>query len=210
MTVQTDATVDIEALARWYLLSVYRHLQQADWNDVNDCDLPESVVDELVSAYLADRSVRKSLIMVLKDSRYRYQLIRFGPNRDQDLLQLSESTIAFRHARTVLQPVVRPSPEDLARMPIEPIAATVNARRAARRAQPMTRSDSSGTAGVEFAADGGMSDAEYARLEQALSSAAAGDEPQPRRYDNNADRLSLLYGLLAGALLFILVYWLFL
>lgn len=210
MTVQTDATVDIEALARWYLLSVYRHLQQADWNDVNDCDLPESVVDELVSAYLADRSARQSLIMVLKDSRYRYQLIRFGPNRDQDLLQLSESTIAFRHARTVLQPLVGPLSEDLAALPLEPMAATVNARRAARRAQPAPRSDKSGIAEVEPAADDGMSDAEYAHLEQALSSPPAGDEPVPGRYDNNEDRLSLLYGLLAGALLFILVYWLFL
>ncbi len=74
----------------------------------------------------------------------------------------------------------------------------------------MTGSDKSGTSRGESAADSGMSDAEYARLEQALSSSPAGDEPVPRRYDNNADRLSLLYGLLAGALLFILVYWLLL
>jgi hypothetical protein len=210
MTIQSDGTVDIETLARWYLLSVFRHLQQRDWSDVNDCDLPASVVDELVSAYLADRSARQSLIMVLKESRYRNQLVRFGPNRDQDLLQLSESTIAFRHARTLLQPVLGPSPGDFATIPVEPVAATVNARRAARRAQPMTGSDKSGTSRGESAADSGMSDAEYARLEQALSSSPAGDEPVPRRYDNNADRLSLLYGLLAGALLFILVYWLLL
>lgn len=207
-----DGATDLEELARWFLLSVCQHLVGEDWQSPADCPIAPEELAELTQRYLQDRSARQSLLMVLKDSRYRYTLIRFGPSRDHSRLQLSDSTIAYRHARTLLQALLQePSltaTDHALRRP-----ATVNARRAARRAQAATgggrsRRDQSPDPGP---ADVGMSDEEYARLEQALATAAPADsDAVPHRYASNEDRLSLLSGLLAGTLLFLLVFWLFL
>lgn len=210
MTGLADGEDTIEELARWFLLSVCRHLEQEHWLTAEACELPDQALDELVSSYLADRSARQSLIMVLKDSRYRYRLIRFGSSRDHGQLQLSDSTIAFRRAKALLQPLLGERVPDADKALADPVPATASARRAARRAQPVASQGRARSSVAQEAADDAMSDEEYARLEQALSAAPIGDEPGPRRYGNNEDRLSLLYGLLSGALFVILVYWFFL
>ena len=207
MTEPADSDDNIEELARWFLLSVCQHLEAGDWLSAADCSLPGPVLDNLVASYLADRSARQSLIMVLKDSRYRYQLVRFGRNRDHQQRQLSDSTIAFRRARALLMPVLGQSTESLQQGVLNPAPATASARRAARRAQPVANGDRTRNSDPREVHDAGMSDEEYAHLERAMTAAPADSESAPRRYRSNEDRMSLLYGLLSGALLFILVYW---
>lgn len=55
-----------------------------------------------------------------------------------------------------------------------------------------------------------MSDEEYQRLEHALASGHPEPVQRSPLYRSNEDRFSLLAGLLAGALFFALVFWLFL
>lgn len=226
MNQHTDGESNLEELARWFLFSVYRHLVAGDWQTPEHSPLPLGRIESLVRDYLQDRSARQSLIMVLKDPRYQFALIRFGPNRDQRLLQLSESTIAYRQARTLLQPLIEEQAGEQAGEQVdtpieEPVRcavgeersrpATASARRAARRAQAALVNNQPHMVESRDSADPGMSDEEYARLERALATPApAGSEATSRRYANNEDRLSLLSGLLAGMLLFLLVFWLFL
>jgi len=235
MTELTDSGASIDALTHWFLLSVYRHLEAGDWTTPDQCPLAPEQLDELVASYLADRSARQSLITVLKNPDYHCRLLRFGPTRDHRQLQLSDSTIAFRRARSLLQSRVPVSAASGAgksdaiestastastantdsTVPLaEPVPATASTRRAARRAQPALRGEQGGPAETHGKThgktDSGMSDEEYARLEQALAATPAAGKQEARRYRSHEDRLSLLSGLLAGALVFILVYWLFL
>ena len=94
---------NIQELIRWFLLSVYRHDRNGKWERPQDSDLSEDEQYRL-TAKLADSDEYKlSLLTVLKDSRCRYTLLRFGKSRNPARRILSNTTKAFKQAQQLLR-----------------------------------------------------------------------------------------------------------
>lgn len=210
-------------LARWFLLSVKRHLLKAEWSDTGGDYAEESGLSlerqqQLAETFLKDRSALQSIRLVLRAPELQNRLIRFGQNRDLQRLQVANTSKAYLRAESLLLPGEQPvneigkpsqesSPADLP---------TIASRRAARRAAPEQPASTDEVltprvdAGNRDKAGNEMSDAEFSYLQKAL----AGDEVEVvgrrPRLRINPDHLSLFYGVLAGLLLFVLVNWLIL
>jgi len=94
---------NIQELIRWFLLSVYRHGRNEKWERPQDSDLSEDEQYRL-TAKLADSDEYKlSLLTVLKDSRCRYTLLKFGKSRNPARRILSNTTKAFKQAQQLLR-----------------------------------------------------------------------------------------------------------
>ena len=214
-----DNAAKPEYLARWFLLATVSYLRQENWQQLADSSLDAELEDALVAEFLADNAARRSLLTVLRDPRFLERLPTFGQQRDPARGMLADSTLAFKRARQLLErhqlldsgPTETGESAGQSRQDSQAPESIVQ-RRAARRAVPFS------TAAEVFPPDRNkledgqeqMSDEEYARLEEALSRPMQESSPPSSAFTLNEERLSLLAGLLAGLLLFALVWWFFL
>lgn len=221
-----------EELARWFVMSVLRHLRGQRWPSPDASNLDRQQQEQLAAEFIADPAARKSLLTVLRDTRLRGRLVDFAQSRDPGRGILTDSTVAFDKARQLLlqkglTTTAKPGPRAKATGP-EPVdeqvqsannlllpasraGASISQRRAARRragiravTAPQPRNS------TQHGTGGEMSDEEYAQLEAALSRAPEGRQHPVSRPAFREDRVSLLAGMLAGVLVFLLVWWLWL
>ncbi len=203
-------------LARWFLLSVLRHLQQQDWQSPDGCGIEQARQYELAAEFIARDEYKQSLLVVLKDHRFRFALLRFAKGRNPQQRILSSSTKAFRHAKGIL---VRHGLVDArmvnrrGRRPVRntmPEVNTTSSRRAARRGARLIAPEQAlhlNESAEAKKSPSEMSEEEFVELDKVLagSDSQAG---QPWTYQTNDERLSLLLGALAGGALFGAALWL--
>lgn len=221
-----------EELARWFVISVLRHLRGQRWPTPDASSLDRQQQEQLASEFIADPAARKSLLSVLRDTRLRGRLVDFAQSRDPGRGVMADSTVAFRQASQLLRqqglveaekpgpPAEAVGPEPVAEQmqpanqslaPAGRAADSISQRRAARRragieavsAQQPRSSTQRGTGSK-------MSDEEYAQLDAALSRAPESPRLPESRPAFKEDRVSLLAGMLAGVLVFLLVWWIWL
>lgn len=223
-----DATHE---LARWFLMSVLRHLQDAQWQDPDASGLEREQQERLVQRFMAEAATRKSLLAVLRDERLRWRLLRFARSRNPARGIVSESTVAFSRAKQLLaeaglldtpgrSTAASAEQADSPASPLsvqEPLAAdhhqaSIVQRRAERRQFRLAKrtSDPPPKDAGHDDARLQMSDEEYAQLEQILSREPPRATPSSPGRHLNEERVSLLSGMLAGVLVFVLVWWFFL
>lgn len=226
--------------ARWFILSVYRHLTKASWDSVTESALSLDQQYELAEIYISSDKFKQSLITVLKDPRTRFTLLGFAKSRNLERRVLSTTTKAFQHAKEILadkelvasklvkkqgqastnsksqsEIIAENGSAPLTRPDTEAGSSVVN-RRATRR----------GFADAKHLND--KSDVEAGSVEQASSKAdqamseeefaeleeelSSSKKPAATNwtYETNEDRLSLLLGLAAGGGFCALVLWIFL
>ena len=207
-------------LARWFLLSVLQHIQNQDWGDISHCPLDEQQQYQLAHEFIGRDEFKQSLLTVLKHPRFRFTLVSFAKSRNQQRRVLSTTTKAFRQAREILlrhelvdqQLVSRKGRRPAKQKPTS--AATAASRRAARRGIELSSAAAvepqvSVKSEVRQAQQDAMSEEEFAELDAVLANADA--EPgKAWTYQNNDERLSLMFGVLAGGGVFALALWLFL
>lgn len=209
-------------LARWFLLSILRHLKKAKWNSLAESGVDSAKQYELAAEFIARDEFKQSLLVVLKDHRLRFALLGFAKARDPQRRILSSTTKAFRRGREILtahglvaphSPSSRKNQKESGenKLPANSPMDLPMSRRAARRVR---RTDAEG-AKVTVASSpgrdanaGNMSEEEFAQLDKALGEGESAPG-QPFTYHSNEERLSLLLGALAGAGLFLLSLWIF-
>lgn len=210
--------------ARWFILSVLRHANQADWNDLSGCDVSDEQQYGLAAKYIANDKQKKSLRKVLKDNRCRFTLIRFAKSRNLEQRKLSTTTKAFKQARQLLNEsgliqdvVIRKSASRHSAMKKwEDASGSVVNRRASRRGYFSDAApDYIGELDFETAEPNrdhmdDLTEEEYAELEKVIVGDGDRSTQQNWSYPTNDDRLSLLLGLAAGCCVFIIVLWIFL
>ena len=212
-------------LARWFLLSVRRHVLKAQWEDADRGYADESGLSldqqqQLAESFLQDRSALQSLRLVLRAPELQNRLIRFGEVRDIQQQQLTEDSKAYLHAEQLLLQAAQPAHRNkqAALASVSTNRPTIASRRAARRAAQV-QSLLEGEANTPETGEGSkagsnnsneMSDAEFDYLQRALAENDSEVAGRRNRFRINPDHLSLLYGVLAGLLLFVMVNWLIL
>jgi hypothetical protein len=208
-----------EYLARWFLLAALSSLRQENWQQLADSSLNAELEDALVAQFLADNAARRSLLTVLRDPRFLERLPTFGQQRDPARGMLADSTLAFKRARQLLErhQLLDSGTTDMSQSAGQSrqdsqAPESIVQRRAARRAVAFSTAAEVCPPGGNKLEDGQeqMSDEEYARLEEALSRPMQESSPPSSAFTLNEERLSLLAGLLAGLLLFVLIWWFFL
>lgn len=217
---------NIRELTRWFLISVYRHLLRAKWDDLADCGIDEATQAELVDELVASDDFKQSILTVLKDVRCRYTLLTFGKTRDPANRSLANSTKAFKQARQLLRDVelVKPvakkpksraqSNHSIARN--ESIGDTTQTqgmavnRRAARRGYSAQSSEESPAwekpPSKKDSQDEPLSEEEFQELDKALKEGGK-SSGQRFTYNTNEERLSLLLGVLAGFAACVVLLW---
>lgn len=88
--------------ARWFILSVYRHLTKANWDTISESGLSLEQQYELAEIYISSDKFKQSLITVLKDPRTRFTLLGFAKSRNLEKRVLSTTTKAYQHAKGIL------------------------------------------------------------------------------------------------------------
>ncbi|PCJ25881.1 MAG: hypothetical protein COA96_06440 [SAR86 cluster bacterium] len=215
----------IEEQARWYVLSVYRHLAKARWSEPAASGLPESRQYSLALDCLGMKGFKKSLQAALKNDRCKYTLLEFRRNKNTDQRILSPATNAYKHAASVLkeegliQAVKKPIKDSAVetngkpeKKPAQTKRRVVN-RRAERRAYPADEFLSDVAAkdleSTKPAIRSVMSDEEFSDLESAIANSKDATQ-KSWSFRGNDERWSLIMGLAAGAGFFILILLLFL
>lgn len=212
-------------LARWFLLSVRRHLLKAQWEDA-DCGYAEESgfsldqQQQLAESFLQDRSARQSLRLVLGAPELQKRLINFGQVRDMQQLQLTETSKAYLHAEQLLLQAAQPAHGNTQteQASLSNNRPTIASRRAARRAAQVQvqlageakPSETSERGNVGGTLNNEMSDAEFRYLQKALTQNDSKAVGRHNKFRINPDHLSVLCGVLAGLLLFVIVNWLIL
>ncbi len=214
---QTLGQDSLLELARWFLFSVMRHLRQEGWQSLGDSGVEREAQYQLAAKFIAEDEHKQSLLVVLKDFRFRFVLLSFAKGRDPEQRILSSTTKAFRHARDILIQYGLVDARIVGRRGRRPAQAsapavnTVSNRRAARRAispsPARSQSEEKSTAG-EHKLSAEMSEEEFAELDKALDGGKS-EDGQPWTYHSNDERVSLLLGALAGATLFVVALWIF-
>lgn len=100
---QALAGKSIEEQARWFVLSVFRHLTSAQWLEPTASNLDLSCQYSLAQDCLVVDGFKKSMTTVLKDRRYLFTLLRFGKSKDTKKNIISSTTKAYKIAAAVLK-----------------------------------------------------------------------------------------------------------
>lgn len=192
--------------ARWYVLSVYRHLTGGDWDDPELSDLPGDHLANLTAALLANGEGRSSLAAILRNRRSRYRLVEFAERADSKRQILSSSSKAYQFVRAQLY-------KEEAGDTLSALVATesIVSRRARRRhihtlmplGDPQRRpSTPAAPPALSLSAE------EIAKLEKMLMTPAPGRPKRLGHYRSPEDRLSLAAGFVTGVVVFVLIWWL--
>lgn len=206
--------------ARWFILSVLRHLNKKNWQNLSECNITNKQQYELAQKYIEADDLKHSLRTVLKDNRCRFTLLRFAKARNIETLTLSTTTIAYQVASTLLQEaelIAKPLVSNKKRVVgkrHDNSGSAIN-RRAARRGYFDDNSVKLDEVEIQSPQANrgksvGMSEEEYAELEQVIEASGDRQVSQNWSYPTNEDRLSLLMGLAAGCGVFLIVLLLFL
>ena len=220
--------------ARFFIISIYRHLTKANWDSVAESGLSLEQQYELADIYISSDKFTKSLITVLRDPRTRFTLLEFATSRNLEKRTLSTTTKAYQHAKEILAGKELMATKSAAKRRMASVNSdshsqtdadkrpganpavgySVINRRAARRGFW-----ASGHAGGKLwigsksvrpatpeARETTMSEEEFAELEEDLSSSKK-PEATNWTYETNEERLSLALGLVAGGVFCTLVLW---
>lgn len=224
-----------EECARWFAISVLRHLRKAKWTELSGSDLDDAKQKNLGKDCLAVEGFSSSLRTVTKDARSKFRIIGFASSKKINRGVLATGTKAYKIAANILTEAglvalqTKPasnkttSKKKAVDQPLElkpelkqelkKVEKTVVGRRAKRRGYSEDESIN-----VEDAAEAtseknqatSMSKEEFAGLDAALSKNDAEIIQQSWGDQQNEDRWSRLLGLLAGVGLFVFVALLFL
>lgn len=193
----------LEVLAQWYLWSVLLHLREETAAGGAE---PPAVLQPLAVALLADPGSRGSLTAVLRQRALRYRRLRFATQADPSAGIVATGSKVYQAAREALTTSDLWAPGQ-----------TLVGRRARRQQAPAARAADTATAQPptvptrrDTAPPVPLSAESFERLEQAMQRPV--DPLQARRAADPAtgQGLSLLAGVVCGALVYLLVRWLFL
>lgn len=87
---------------RWFVLSVLRHLQHADWDVPEASDVSLDHQYDLAGQCLASSGFAKSLATVTKDDMCKFTLVEFRRTKNATRRILSTNTAAYRQVAAVL------------------------------------------------------------------------------------------------------------
>lgn len=226
-----------EESARWFAISVLKHLRKAKWADPTGSGLDEARQTSLAKDCLAIDGFSTSLHTVTKDARSKFRIIGFASSKKIERGVLATGTKAYKIAATVIvkagmieagttqtrlvQPLAEQASnkaepkKQLKTIPAEPKAVekTVVGRRAKHRgyveAETMSVADIAEVASAKNQTVA-MSKEEFADLDAALSKNDAEIIQQNWGDQPNEDRWSRILGILAGVGFFVFVVLLFL
>ncbi len=198
--------------ARYFLLSILAHTNQADWTSIADCSLSEEEQLELAKQYIDGDEFKQSLRTVLKDDHFKFTLLRFAKARNVETRTLSITTKAYKHGLEVLKGkgLIQPK-QKKARAKRKPASkpkdkGSLVDRRAARRGyfdqELMDALSGTEKSKVHEEAQT-LSDEEFAQLDDKLGDLKA--PPENWTYNSDEDRVSLLSGLVLGCIVFAIV-----
>lgn len=211
--------------ARWFVISVLRHLRKAKWVAPNDCDIDLAAQKNLAKACLAVDGFSASLRTVTKDSRSKFRIVGFASSKKIERGVLATGTKAYKIAAATIgeaglveqqagQASNKAESKEKSRRPAsKEVEKTVVGRRAKRRGYHEDESESMvdilETISAKDQAES-MSEEEFADLEAALSKSDTEIIQQNWGDQQNEDRWSRILGLLAGVGFFVFVALLFL
>ena len=226
--------------ARWFTISVLRHLRKAKWAEPSGSDLDDAKQKQLAKDCLAVEGFSSSLRTVTKDARSKFRIIGFASSKKIDRGVLATGTKAYKIASKLIietglaaqktqaasnktqskkkatdQPLgLEPELKLESKPESKEVEKTVVGRRAKRRGYSEDES-----IGVEDNVEAttpvknqtaSMSKEEFAGLDAALSKNDAEIIQQNWGDQQNEDRWSRILGLLAGVGFFVFVALLFL
>lgn len=218
----------VEERARWFVLSVLRHLHRAKWSEPTGSGLDAARQNGLAMDCLAVEGFSTSLATVTKDARSQYRMVGFASSKKIERGVLATGTKAYKIASQVIieaglvgeqaeraakkLPVATKNAETPPSDPKE-VEKTVVGRRAKRRGyfedEFMNVANSAAVRPNKNQAVS-MSEEEFADLDAALNKSDAEIVQQNWGDQQNEDRWSRILGLLAGVGFFVFVALLFL
>ena len=218
-----------EESARWFAISVLRHLRKAKWSTPHDSDLDDAGQKDLAKGCLAVDGFSASLRTVIKDSRSKFRIVGFASSKKIESGVLATGAKAYKIAVNTIvvaglaarktkpasyktttkkkvdpQPQLKPELKDK----LKEVEKTVVGRRAKRRGYSIGESMPVGDTLKVTSEENqtvSMSKEEFAGLDDALSKNDAEIIQQNWDYQQNEDRWSRLLGLLAGVGFFVFV-----
>jgi hypothetical protein len=222
-----------EESARWFAVSVLRHLRKAKWSTPRDSDLDDAGQKDLAKGCLAVDGFSASLRTVTKDSRSKFRIVGFASSKKIERGVLATGTKAYKIAvntivaaglaarktkpasyKTTTKKKVDPQPQSKSESKpelkdkLKEVEKTVVGRRAKRRGYSIGESMPVGDTLKVTSEENqtvSMSKEEFAGLDAALSKNDAEIIQQNWDYQQNEDRWSRLLGLLAGVGFFVFV-----
>ena len=219
-----------EECARWFTISVLRHLRKAKWTEPSCSDLDEAKQKNLAKDCLAVEGFSSSLRTVTKDARSKFRIIGFASSKKIERGVLSTGTKAYKitaklineaglaerkskQASNKTESKKKAADQSLELEPeLKPESKEVVGRRAKRRGY--SEDESIGAEDTAEATSGknqtmSMSKEEFAGLDATLSKNDAEIIQQNWGDQQNEDRWSRPLGLLAGVGFFVFVALLF-
>lgn len=211
--------------ARWYVLSVMRHLTGMQWFDPVESGVPMEQQYELAQKCLASPGYVQSIKAVLKSDVCKYALVEFRRKRKLSRRILANTTVAFACAREILDDAqllvdratevsAKQAPDPVHRQGTEvdlPEVTTASLRRAGRRGftgeaahqELQTPAFKAEIDRSSQAVTARLTPQEYAELEQALARQKSHSGVQLSWQDFGTDESrSWLLGMIAGLVLF--------
>lgn len=204
-----------EECARWFALSVLRHLRKEKWATPNRSGLDDASQKSLAKDCLAVEGFSASLRIVTKDARSKYRIVGFASSKKIERGVLATGTKGYKIAATIIVEagLVERQAEQAnkkaafkkkteSREPeLEEVEKAVTGRSVKRRGyfedEPMSVIDTLGaTSGKNQGVS--MSKEEFADLDAAMSKNDAEITQQNWADQPNEDRWSRVLGLLAG------------
>jgi len=219
-----------EECARWFTISVLRHLRKAKWTEPSCSDLDEAKQKNLAKDCLAVEGFSSSLRTVTKDARSKFRIIGFASSKKIERGVLSTGTKAYKitaklineaglaerkskQASNKTESKKKAADQSLELEPeLKPESKEVVGRRAKRRGY--SEDESIGAEDTAEVTSGknqtmSMSKEEFAGLDATLSKNDAEIIQQNWGDQQNEDRWSRPLGLLAGVGFFVFVALLF-
>jgi hypothetical protein len=219
-----------EECARWFAISVLRHLRKAKWTEPSCSDLDEAKQKNLAKDCLAVEGFSSSLRAATKDARSKFRIIGFASIKKIERGVLSTGTKAYKitaklineaglaerkskQASNKTESKKKAADQSLELEPeLKPESKEVVGRRAKRRGY--SEDESIGAEDTAEATSGknqtmSMSKEEFAGLDATLSKSDAEIIQQNWGDQQNEDRWSRPLGLLAGVGFFVFVALLF-
>ncbi len=212
----------IEVLARWFMMSVLRHVNRASWAEISENQMDHARQESLVKDCLAVPGFATSLKTVCKDNRTKYRLVGFASSKNLDRGVLSTATKAYKIAVQVLAEagLVEERKSGNSKNKKVAVAASHVLADISQKTAVGRRAERRGYHGDDFMEvdeaisksnrEESMSKEEFADLEAALSRNDPEIAQQDWNYQSKEDRWSLILGLLAGVGFFVFVALLFL
>lgn len=214
----TDAA---QERARWFVISVLRHLKREKWSEIERCGLEEIRQRGLAKDCVAIDGFMSSLRTVTKDDRSKFRLVSFGSSKNVERGRLATGTKAYKIAVYVLNEAElvelsadKPQKVKSTKSKVKPkqVEKTVVGRRAKRRGyydDEFMNVANSTEALPNKNQTVSMTEKEFEDLDAVLSQDNAEIVQQNWEDQANEDRSSRLLGLLAGVGLFVFVALLF-